>query len=120
MENQFFEKENFGDKLKSIRVEKGLTKIELAHLSGISNVQINRYEKNTAKPSDLIIKKLSRALEMPFEDLAGITLKAKFDFDDLECSLERLKKLPEYDLIIIKEVIDRFTGNKEVKSVTFK
>ena len=119
MVNQF-EEGNFGDKLKSLRVEKGLTKKELAVLSGISNVQINRYESNTAKPSDLVINKLSTALNIPFEELAGIRVNTKFDFEKFENSLERLREMPTYDKIIIQEVIDRFIGIKKVESVAIK
>lgn len=119
MVNQF-EEENFGDKLKSLRVEKGLTKRDLATLSGISNVQINRYESNTAKPSDLVINKLSSALNVPFEELAGIIAGKKFDLKRFENSLEKLKEMPTYDKIIIQEVIDRFIGIKKVESVAIK
>ncbi|WP_114939638.1 helix-turn-helix domain-containing protein [Mucilaginibacter endophyticus] len=119
MANQF-EEGNFGDKLKSLRVKKGLTKRDLATLSGISNVQINRYENNTAKPSDLVINKLSAALNIPFEELAGISVNTKFDFAGFESSLEKLKEMPTYDKIIIKEVIDRFIGIKKVESVAIK
>lgn len=116
MVNQFGEG-NFGDNLKSLRVKKGLTKSELAALSGISNVQINRYENNTAKPSDLVLNKLSRALTVPFEELAGISVKAKFDLERFENSLEQLRQMPTYDKIIMQEVIDRFIGIKKVESV---
>lgn len=119
MVNQF-EEGNFGDNLKSLRVEKGLTKSELAALSGISNVQINRYENNTARPSDLVLNKLSRALTVPFEELAGISVKAKFDLERFENSLDQLRQMPTYDKIIMQEVIDRFIGIKKVESVSIK
>lgn len=119
MVNQF-EEGNFGDNLKSLRVKKGLTKSELAVLSGISNVQINRYENNTAKPSDLVLNKLSKALDVSFEELAGINIKTEFDTERFENLFEQLKQMPTYDKIVIQEVIERFIGVKPVDSLTIK
>jgi transcriptional regulator with XRE-family HTH domain len=119
MKNQF-DGENFGDTLKNLRVEKGLTKTELAKISGISDVQINRYEKNTAKPSDLVLKKLSKALDMPFEDLAGLNLGERFDGEQFENTLERLRQSSIHEKIIMKEVIDRFIGFQEFASIAIK
>jgi hypothetical protein len=67
-----------------------------------------------------VINKLSSALNVPFEELAGIIVNKKFDLERFENSLEKLKEMPTYDKIIIQEVIDRFIGIKKVESVAIK
>ena len=112
--------EKFGERLKRIRFEKSLTQIELSRLAGITNVQIARYEKNTAQPSMIVIRKLSKALEVDVEKLAVDLFKSTFDVDELDDSISRMKQLPQDDIIVIKEVIDRFIESRGVRSVVIK
>jgi len=117
MKKELNQTEKFGERLKKIRFEKSLTQIELSKLSGITNVQIARYEKNTAQPSMIVMRKLSKALEVDVEKLAVDFFKSTFDVDDLDISISRMKQLPQDDIIVIKEVIDRFIESREVRSV---
>jgi len=117
MKKELNQMESFGEKLKKIRFEKSLTQIELSRISGITNVQIARYENNTAKPSMIVLKKLSKALEMNVEKLAVDFFKTEFTIDDLDVSISRMKQLPQNDILVIKEVIDRFVESREVRSV---
>ena len=112
--------ERFGERLKKIRFEKSLTQIELSKLSGITNVQIARYENNTAKPSMIVLKKLSKALEIDIEKLGIDMFKPELNVDELDDSISRMKELPHNDLLVIKEVIDRFIESRETRSFVIK
>ncbi len=55
--------------LKELRKAKGLTMDELAKISGVSRVSINRYELGARVPDIIIASKLAKALECRIEDL---------------------------------------------------
>lgn len=59
----------FGEKIKEIRLEKGLTIQELSKKSGLSVVTISHYENNKSKPTLTNIQKLSVGLKYKFDDL---------------------------------------------------
>lgn len=120
MKTQLNEGDKFGQRLKRIRFEKGLTQIELSRLSGITNVQIARYEKNTAQPTMMVIRKLSKALEMEVDELAVDIFKPSFDIGELDVTIDRMKQLPPDDILVIKEVMDRFIESRNVRAALLK
>jgi len=73
-------------------------------LTGITNVQIARYEKNTAQPTMMVLRKLSKALDVEFEEM----------------TINRMKQLPTDDILVIKEVMDRFIESRNVRAVVLK
>jgi len=115
MENIVHKKENFGERLKRMRIEKGFTQVQLGKLSGISNVQIARYEKSKTKPTATAIKKLSDTLQIKYEELAGVFFSSKLDLNELDATFQDLKKLPQEDIIVMKEVLDSYIWFKKVK-----
>lgn len=54
----------FGQHLKGLRMEKGLTQEQLAEKSNVDFTQIGRYERGVRSPSLTSIKKLSVGLEV--------------------------------------------------------
>ena len=56
-------------KLKSVRLEKGLTQEELASKVGVSRQTINYIERGKYKPTILLALKISRVLEVKVEDI---------------------------------------------------
>lgn len=61
--------EQFGDLIKRLRTEKGLTIEELASKTGFSSVQIRNIEANNNKPRVFNLKKLSEVLGCSYEYL---------------------------------------------------
>lgn len=59
----------FGEKLKAIRTEKGISTKELAEKAGMSEVQIKNLEQGKNIPSALTILKLSTALKFNYDIL---------------------------------------------------
>lgn len=55
-----------GNRLKVFRTQKGYTLTELSKKSGVSYVQISRYEKNKSQPTAKVLKRLATALEVDF------------------------------------------------------
>lgn len=60
---------NSGERIKSLRKEKGLTQAELAEQSGLSIRTMQRIENKEVNPSAYSLKMLSKALEVDLEDL---------------------------------------------------
>lgn len=60
---------NLGEKIKSLRKEKGLTQADLAEQSGLSIRTMQRIENTEVNPSAYSLKMLSKALEIDLEDL---------------------------------------------------
>lgn len=53
-----------GQKLKEARAERGLTQVQLAKLSDVSEKSIRRYELSEANVTISIVEKLSKALDI--------------------------------------------------------
>lgn len=89
----------FGEKLRRLRLDKGLTMRELERLSGISQAYISQIENDKRNtPSPDILKKLSEPLGIPFTVLleaAGIEVfNRQPDFTHIiESNLEYRKKI---------------------------
>jgi len=60
---------NIGEYIKKIREEKGLSINQLALYSDVSAAHISRIERGLREPSPEILKKLSQALKVPYEEL---------------------------------------------------
>ncbi|WP_298539989.1 helix-turn-helix transcriptional regulator [uncultured Aquimarina sp.] len=92
-----------GYKLKKIRTQKGLTQSELGEISGVSYVQIGRYENNTANPTSRIIKKLADALKISIDDFLQSDeelIKVK----DIDSLYEKMRTLVSDDQSEIKTI----------------
>lgn len=87
--------DNIGKQLYIIRKKKGLTLRELEEMSGVKFVRIGRFENNMERPSQEIIEKLEKALDIKFADVEKISKEIKeiynrfvdslfYDLNDLE------------------------------------
>lgn len=68
-------KERVMDKLKEIRLARGMTQQQLADASGVTQSMICRLESGEAMPSVETLKALSKALGCTPNDLMGVTVK---------------------------------------------
>ncbi len=64
-----------GLQIRTLRKEKGLTLEELAKMSGVSRVAINRYELGDRVPNVTIAVKLAKALDCTVDDLLTDTAR---------------------------------------------
>lgn len=65
--------ENIGKQLYIVRKKRNLTLRELETLSGVKFVRIGRFENNMEKPSQSIIEKLEKALQVKFDDIENVS-----------------------------------------------
>ena len=64
---------DFGQRLKTVREEKGLKREDVAKKIGTSAAIIGRYERNERTPSVDIAKNIAEALEVSLDYLVGDT-----------------------------------------------
>jgi transcriptional regulator with XRE-family HTH domain len=103
---------DFSSRLKQLRTDKGLSKLELSEIAQVHHVQIGRYENKGAMPSADVLAKLANALSVSTEyllngnkeDFANETLIDK----ELLNQFKSIEKLSDDKKHIVKELIDAF------------
>jgi transcriptional regulator with XRE-family HTH domain len=94
---------NFGQKLRRLRIEKGLTQQELAERLGYkSNNYVSDVENGHSIPSRGKLRKIARALDVPFKMLEDMLLESKLEAlgikePELLSLFKDIPSLPEKD-----------------------
>lgn len=63
------DKQKTGELIKSVRIKKGYTQVELGDLLGVTNKAISRWEKGDSFPDISVIEELSRVLDIRIQDI---------------------------------------------------
>lgn len=74
---------NFGDKLKTLRTNAGMSQTELAKRLNISKSVVSYYEKAERSPSPDVLIKLADIFHVSTDYMLGITQKKVIDVSDL-------------------------------------
>ena len=123
-------KRDFGSYLREKRKANNLSIVNLSKLSGVSNPYISQLENNKFKPSFEIIKKLTQALNLNFNEAAWVAdlytdeeyrqLKIEDDFLS-SLSLEEEKQYIEEQIVALEDnfKINRFKMTKYVNIEDF-
>lgn len=78
------EETTFGERLKTIRKEKGFTQKSLAKETGLAEITIRQYEIGRYKPKDEALEKLANVLECDkYELWTGTPSLSKYSFQEL-------------------------------------
>jgi transcriptional regulator with XRE-family HTH domain len=111
----------FAERLRKIRTEKGISKIDLGKLAGIHHAQIGRYENKGAHPSADVLAKLANALDVSVEfllngnkeNLSENTLSDK----ELLSQFRAVEQMPEDEKSVVKKVIDALITKSKLKQL---
>lgn len=109
----------FGQKLRKLREKKGLTQQQLAEkLSYVTNSYISDVENGRFVPSRKKLKKIAKALRIPFKKLDNLLLESKLEHMGIKqpelISLFRdIPNLPKKDK---KAIIDAYLEIKKRKT----
>jgi transcriptional regulator with XRE-family HTH domain len=112
---------SFDERLKKTRLEKGLSKGDLANMIGVHYSQIGRYENKGAQPSADVLAKLANSLGVSVdflmngtaENLANKSLSDK----DLLNQFKFIEKLPESEKNVVKIFLDAFITKKQIQQL---
>ena len=78
-----------GEKLKQIRLEKGLSQPDLANATGIEQSYLSKLENDKSLPSNDVFRKILLALQIDIESLISD--------ESLKQDLSRLRQIPDID-----------------------
>jgi transcriptional regulator with XRE-family HTH domain len=90
---------SFGQRLKTLREEKGLTQEELGKIIGVSDVAILQYEKGKRRPDLDKLILFSNYFECSIDYLAGKT-DIKEPKSEYSISIEKIEKIKNKKLSI--------------------
>lgn len=91
-----------GDRIRTIRKEKGLTQKQLAQRLGVSASMVGQYETNVRKPKFETLKNFSEALDVNITEL--------IDIDDISPSLLSMSPLVDQ----CKSILSRAAPNETI------
>lgn len=115
---------NFAQRLKKLRMERGLTQREFATKTGINYVQYNRYEKGDRKPSADVLPKIADALGVSVDYLLEgdeqNAAVANLADRELLTMFQRTEKLSDNDKDHVKALLDAFIKTREMTTVLHK
>ena len=90
------DKQKTGELIKSARIKKGYTQVELGDLLGVTNKAISRWEKGDSFPDIGVIEELSRILDIRIQDIVIGEIKEKnTDSETAVTEVVRVAKLQD-------------------------
>lgn len=84
---------DFGNRLKQLRVQSGLTQEQLAKQVGVSKSVISFYELRERSPSPEILIKFSSVFHVTTDYLLGISKEKTIDISGLDYDDEKIIRL---------------------------
>ncbi|MCZ0871254.1 helix-turn-helix domain-containing protein [Peribacillus sp. AS_2] len=96
---------NLGERLRAIRLEKGISSNQLEHLSGVSQSSISKIESSIHSPSIENLLKICEALEISIIDLFDDNEEISSDLLNL---INTAKKLSTHQRKKVTEMIESF------------
>jgi XRE family transcriptional regulator, master regulator for biofilm formation len=75
MKREMVVKVDLGNKIKQLRIKKGLSISKLSVISNVSKGYLSSIENHETNPSAHMIQKIAKALEVPVEQLLDIQVK---------------------------------------------
>lgn len=112
---------NIGERIKSLRTEKGLTQTDLATKAEMNYIQIGRYESQKTTPSTEVLQRIANALDTTADflmngataDLASTQLQDK----ELLNLFNAVEKLSDEDKNMIKTFIDAIITKRKIQKL---
>lgn len=102
----------FGDNLKRIRTEKGISQGALAELLSMHAAHISRYERNSTLPSIEVLKKIADALNVSIDELVygkqDEKVKSKLNDSELLSMFNRVQSLSKTELNCVKSLLKAY------------
>jgi transcriptional regulator with XRE-family HTH domain len=108
----------FGERLKQIRLGRGLTQQELGDAVGVSNRVIAYYESEGAQPPGALLVELAQVLEVSADELLGIgPLREKVSAKQarIRKRLQRVEQLPPADQRAVLKLVDALVISRQVE-----
>jgi transcriptional regulator with XRE-family HTH domain len=111
-----------GERIKSLRKQKGYSQAELGKLVGLSYAQIGRYETKGMQPSADALKKIADLLGVSPDYLLSGSAEdkaiANLDDKDLIKQFKEVEQMEDGDKNIVKRFLDAFITKIKLEQIT--
>lgn len=109
--------ENFGERLKSLRSERGISQSEFAQQIGVHVTNLSKYERNLSMPSLEIAEKMASALDTTMDELVYGNQKAnsRINDDELLRLFSKTADLNEKQKETVKDLLSAFLLTSNLK-----
>lgn len=84
---------DFGNKLKELRTQNGLTQKQLADQLGVTKSVVSFYERQERTPSPDILRKLAAVFHVSSDFLLGIDTAKRLDISNLDDDIQLVSLL---------------------------
>ena len=91
---------DFGNRLKVLRTNAGLTQAQLGNLVGLTKSVISYYELQERSPSPDVLIKLSQIFHVSTDELLGVSKGESVDVTGLR----------QEDVLLIRNLVERLRG----------
>lgn len=111
--------EGFGERLKEVRLGRGLTQQELGDAVGVSNRVIAYYESEGAQPPGALLVDLAKVLEVSTDELLGVEpLREKITPRQarIRKRLQRIEELPAADQRAVLKFVDALVESRGIEN----
>ena len=112
---------SLAERLRALRLRKGLSQRTLAEMAEISGIQYGRYEQGRNVPSADTLRRLADILETSgdylLEGQSQGTVKASMDDQELLQMFQELQGLPTQDKEVIKIFLNAFLVKKKIQAL---
>lgn len=98
----------FSDNLKTLRIERNLTQVDLAKIVGVSQATIYFWESGTNEPTLSYLIKLANFFEITLDDLIGETIIPK----ELQTTITKYYKLSPKDRATVDALLEHLYTTK--------
>ena len=109
----------FGDNLKKIRADKGISQGDLAKMIDVHATHISRYERNLTSPTIEVAKKIADALEVSTDALIYGSneqiIKNKLNDKELLQLFYKVQQLSDEDITSVKAMLKAFVFQKDIQ-----
>ena len=111
-----------GDRIKSLRKEKGFSQAELGQLVGLSYAQIGRYETKGMQPSAEVLNKIADVLGVSPDYLLNGSAdeKAHLHLKDRELikQFKEVELMTDEDKTFVKRFLDAFITKLKIEQLS--
>lgn len=112
--------DELGERLKAVRLQKGLLQKDVAEQAQIHPIQYGRYERGDSKPTADVLARLADALGVSGDYLLGDAVRSKARFHDAELLdlFHEVEKFPDEEKRAVKHVLDAFVMRRKMLNLT--
>jgi len=102
----------FGDNLKRLRIEKGISQEEMAKKIKVHANHLSRYERGLSAPSIEVVEKMAKLLEVSIDELVSGSVNERMEKNIADRELlnifQKVQNLEPQQLFAVKDFVSAY------------